>query len=259
MTTASTKKRAQLNGEAKLFAPLLDDETRRQVARNNQALNANIARVLLAPRVSQTVLKHYLRLVAVTIETDLRNRFETARPGSVCVDMRVPIELGAEIMRRVDQQLAIQNDNTDRHKRDLPPATQHALDFVNDNWRALRVFQSLADLLADKSSEVLIDDTEAALALFFNTLNVSRTLQIMFASDRSRLRMPGHMPLDRESMRLFRTLLARQTDRLNRREIFIDDYLVELRRLVFFGTPTPLELQSLVEANYPIPNNDDEQ
>ena len=199
-------------------------------------------RVLLADRVPQHVLRHYLRLVAQIIECDLRNRLETARPGSVCLDMRVPVELDAEILRRVDQQIALQHANVDREKRDLPPATPHEIELANENYRALRVFQLLADLLADRSAELqlLVDDVDAAVVLFFNTLHISRMLQATFASRRSRTRMPDHAPMERESMRHFRPFLGALSEKYARRDIFIDEYLETLRRFVFCGVHAPL-------------------
>jgi hypothetical protein len=227
-----------------LFAPLFDADTRRQLALNNQLKNVSVERVLLADSVPQHVLRHYLRLVAQIIETDLRNRLETARAGSVCTDMRLPIELDAEIMRRVDQQIAMQHANTDREKRDLPPATQREIDIAAENYRALRVFQRLADLLADRGNELEpFDDPDAAVALFFNTLHISRTLQATLASRRARTRMPDHAPMEREAMRHFRPFLGALSERYARRELFIDEYLECLRRFVFCGVHAPLPPQ----------------
>jgi hypothetical protein len=241
--TACTQMTKKLLGFDRLFDPLIDSATRHSLAQNNQRLNTSVERILLnhnAPQ--QHVLRHYLRLVALVIESDLRNRTQTARPGSVCNDMRVPIELDGEVERRVDQQLVQRDSLTDREKRFMPPATQHEVDAVADGWRTLRTFQLLANLLSDRACEVFIDDTDSAIAVFFSTAHVSRVLQSVISSQRSLLRLPDHRPLSQESTRLLFPFLRVTTESYRRFEIFTDEYVDRLRRFVFYGTHHPMPI-----------------
>jgi hypothetical protein len=239
-----------------LFAPLLDAATRSGCIEANRYKACSVERVLLCaqPQPRQHVLAHYLRLVAEVIETDLRNRLQTAQAGSVCNEMRVPIEIDAEVLRRADEHCELVNGLRDRHKKSLPEPTQRERDVVDDNYRTLMMFQLLSVLLSDRLSGneegvTVTDDNEAALALFFSTMAISRSLQAVLCSERSLARLPDHRPIRRSDMAMFMRVLQTHTERYRARALLINEYVDLLRQYVFWGIHSPVSDEIHRETN----------
>ena len=253
-----------MSDDLRLFEPLLGADARREMAQNNQRRATSVERVLLDDAVSQRVLRYYMRQVALVIETDLRNRPETALAGSVCNDIAVPIELSCEVERRVVRQCEQEATLVDWEKRDMPEPTPAQRREAAENYRSLRAFQTLAELLSGRVPELVIEDSTAALALFFSTVPVSRTLQALLGArrvDGVAARMPDHTPLAPLAMRNLCRVLQLLTPQYRSHALSTDEYVARLRDWVFLGvveppraTPPPLPAAPARRNARPRPN-----
>lgn len=201
----------------KVLEPLLSNETLVGLQRGQQLQQQNVVAAMLNEKPTRNVLVYYMRECARELEQELRSR-PCAQVGALETDCGVPLELNAEIERKVDALVNNTSDEGDRAHEDL-------LSVVN-------MYQQLANLLENKHSE--LRDVQTAQSLFLRTLCISPALQALVAHKENTRRLPNHFALpSAEYVRLMRHL--EQFTTFSTIQTPIEKYVKIIRKFYFNG------------------------
>lgn len=194
---------------------------------------------MLASDTPQHTLHHYMHKAAMEIEIELRNR-QSAQLGSLCIDITVPVELEAEIERRI----AVYLGKTDEMimLSDSDPTKEEKKRFCDELYNVLSVYQAMAESLSCRGVPRYTHMLNATQALFFCIVNMSRELQSMLFQRRHRWRLPQHCSMRQESILDFMDVLKRLTPLYTSHVLNSDEYVDKLRKFVFWGS---LEIDDL--------------
>lgn len=199
-----------------------------------------VVTAMLSPDTPGFVLHHYMHKVATEIEIDLRNR-ETSQLGARHIDLKIAAELEAENYRRVAVYLDRRQEIIDAPDREDPVVAESQV-FCDELYSVLCVYQAMLDSLTCNGSPDYKKMIEAAQALFFCTVHMSREFQALLFKEKHRWRMPQHGPMKQQKARALMAVLNQLTPLYTSHVLSSEQYVDKLRRYVFFGS---LELDDL--------------
>jgi hypothetical protein len=194
---------------------------------------SNVVAIMLASNTPQNFLLHYMHKAAMEVEIELRNR-TSAQLGSLHIDVTVPVELEAEVERRIG--VYIQKCDVLTMLRDDDPTKEEHKLFCEEMFRVLNVYQAMSESLSCRGTPQYTNMIDATQALFFCIVHMSRELQAMLFQQRHRWRLPQHCAMRQPCVLDFMNVLRKLTPLYTSHVLSSAEYVDKLRKYVYWGS-----------------------
>ena len=221
-----------------IFTPLADIGQTEASNKHARAKWHNVVSVMLAGNTPRYILRHYMHKAALEIEIELRNR-DSAQMGSPHIDIHDPLELQAEIERRMSVYFA----KLEAVKSAAPDDAEERREECEETYRVLQVYSAMAETLACRGVPDYSKMLVTTQALFFCLVHMSRELQATLFKATHRWRLPQHVPItDRREISDFMFVLRTLTPLYTGGVLNSNEYVDKLRKFAFWGS---LEIDDL--------------